>query len=371
MKKSRITFLITLAFLSVFLAACSGAVSESWSGVAVEGDAVYLSYATHIYQLNLADGIEKWRFPAEADNKINYYAPVALSEDDQLLVGSFNHIFYSIVPGGAQTNWSFAEAKDRYIAKALVQGDQVFAGSADGYLYALGLNGSLRWKFATGHAIWGAPVSDGKVLYVASMDHYIYAIDPQSGNLIWKTEDLGGQLVAQPALSPSGVLYVGAFGSRTEDPARSSRLVAVDSSNGQILWSKPTRGWVWATPLLKEDVLYFGDNEGFIYAFDALEGNELWNRQLDTGPNRAITGSLAMIGDRLYIGSKTGLLNIVNLADGSPAIPSPVQIGGQILADLVAVDDLILIAPTGLETALLMAVNPDGITQWSFVPEKK
>jgi outer membrane protein assembly factor BamB len=128
---------------------------------------------------------------------------------------------------------------------------------------------------------------------------------------------------------------------------------------------------VWATPLLNEDVLYFGDTEGYIYAFDAISGNELWSRQLDTGANRAITGAPAILGDRLYFGSKAGLLYIVNLADGEPAVASPVQIGGQILADLVAVDDKILIAPTGLENALLMAVNQDGLTQWSFVPQKK
>jgi len=38
---------------------------------------------------------------------------------------------------------------------------------------------------------------------------------------------------------------------------------------------------------------------------------------------------------------------------------------------LVAVDDKILVAPTGLETALLMAVNSDGLTQWSYLPQKK
>jgi len=370
MKKSRVMIFVVLAFLSMFLAACSGAVAESWPGVAVVGDSIYLSNATQIYQLGLADGLEKWRFPAEPDNKINFYAPVVLSQDDQLLVGSYNHVFYSIQPGGGQTNWSFADAKDRYITKALLMGDQIYVGSADGNLYCLGLNGSLRWQFATGHAIWGAPVSDGQVIYVASMDHYIYALDPQSGDLIWKTEDLGGQLVAQPALSAGGVLYIGAFGSRTENLERSSRLVAVDAGNGQVLWSTPSRGWVWSTPLLVDDVLYFGDNEGFIYAVDAQSGEILWQSQPDTSANRPIIGAPVILGDRLYIGSKAGLLHILNPTDGS-AVTQPKTIGGQIYADLVLADQEILIAPLGLENKLLLAVNPEGIEQWSFFPVKK
>jgi outer membrane protein assembly factor BamB len=372
MKKNRTKNLFVFAFLSIFLAACSGAASESWPGVTVQGDQVFVSYATQIYQLNLSNGVEQKRFPAEANNKVNYYAPVAVSEDGkQLFVGSYNHVFYSIPAGETQTGWEFSEAKDRYIAKALLMGDLIYAGSADGSLYALGLDGKLRWEFTTGHAIWSPPATDGKVLYVASMDHHIYAIDPQSGEQIWVTEDLGGQLVAMPALSPSGVLYVGAFGARTDNPERGSRLVAVDSSNGQVLWSQPTAGWVWATPLLKEDVLYFGDMEGFAYAFNAADGKKVWSRQLDTGVNRSITGAPVIMGNRLYFGSKAGLLYILNLKDGGPAVASPVQIGGEILADLVAVEDKILVAPTGLQTALLLAVNTDGLTQWSYLPQKK
>jgi outer membrane protein assembly factor BamB len=376
MKKTRITIFLTLTFLSLFLAACSGAPTESWAGVTVKGDSAYLSYGTQVYQIGLADGVEKARIPSETNPKTNFFAPVAFSEDGQILVGSYNHSFYSFPPGGAQASWTFSEAKDRYISEALVQGDQIFAGSADGNLYTLGLDGSLRWKFAAEHAIWGSPVSDGKTIFVASMDHYIYALNPQNGAQIWKTDDVGGQMVAQPALSDSGVLYVGAFGSRTDDPARSSRLVAVDSKDGKILWSAPTRGWVWATPLLKDNVLYFGDNEGFAYGLNAQTGEVVWQRQLDTSANRAIISAPVILNDRLYFGSKAGLLYMLNPADGSPAIAQPVTIGGQINADLLLAGQEILIAPTGLavnrgEYKLLLAVNSDGIEQWSFIPAKK
>jgi outer membrane protein assembly factor BamB len=370
MKKSRVWIFFALAFISLFLAACSGGVVESWPGVSVAGDTVYLSNGPQIYQIDLERGLEKWRFPEKADNKTSYYAPVVLTQDDQLLVGSYNHNFYSIQAGGAQINWLFEEAEDRYISKALLLNSQVFVGSADGNLYVLDLEGNLRWSFTTEAAIWGSPISDGEVIYVASMDHYIYAFDPQSGDLIWKTEDLGGQLVASPALSPDGRLYIGAFGSRTENVERSSRLVAVDSSNGQILWSTSTRGWVWSTPMLKENMLYFGDNEGFVYALNAQTGDVLWQVQPDTSADRAIIGAPVVLGDRLYVGSKAGLLHILSLTDGSPMV-QPKTIGGEIYADLVLVDDKILIAPINLENKALLAVNSDGLEIWSFFPEEK
>jgi outer membrane protein assembly factor BamB len=118
------------------------------------------------------------------------------------------------------------------------------------------------------------------------------------------------------------------------------------------------------------DVLYFGDTEGYIYAFSAMMENAL---EPPAGYRRisAIIGAPVLLGDRLYFGSKAGLLYIVNPANGELAVASPVQIGGQILADLVAVEDKILIAPTGLENTHLLAVNQDGLTQWTFAPQKK
>ncbi len=65
-----------------------------------------------------------------------------------------------------------------------------------------------------------------KCIYIPSMDHHLYAIDAQSGNIKWTSDALGGSLVGTPALSPEGVLYVGTFG---------SQLVAIDSNNGKTL----------------------------------------------------------------------------------------------------------------------------------------
>ena len=134
-------------------------------------------------------------------------------------------------------------------------------------------------------------------------------------------------------------------------------MVAVDSSNGKVLWSQPTLGWVWATPLLNEDVLYFGDTEGYIYAFSAKDGKTLWSRQLDTGVNRAIIGAPVILGDRSILWIEGWSSIHCKSKNGGPAVASPIQIGGEILADLVAVEDKILIAPTGLENTRLMAVN--------------
>ena len=50
------------------------------------------------------------------------------------------------------------------------------------------MNGKLLWRYDTGDAIWAEPVTDGESIYVASMDHFLYALDPATGDVHWSYE---------------------------------------------------------------------------------------------------------------------------------------------------------------------------------------
>jgi len=112
-----------------------------------------------------------------------------------------------------------------------------------------------------------------RVCLPPSMDHRIYAIDAQTGKAKWQT-NVGGSMVGSPAYSSAGVLYIGTF---------NSEMLAVNADNGQILWQKPTDGWVWGGPVLKADKLYFGDlsgsflRYGCLERFDSLEDQARWS----------------------------------------------------------------------------------------------
>lgn len=377
-KKPRILFFALLLALSVLLSACSGQVAESWPGITVvpegepNGGTAFVAYTGQIYQVNLENGAEISRYPAEPDGKINFYAPPAVATDGNLLVGGYNFVFYKVQPGNGDPIWSFDDARDRYIAKPLAMGDLVYAPSADNRLYALRQqDGSLAWTFTAGHSLWSETVTDGELLFQASMDHFVYGLDPATGDQVWKSEDLGGPVVATPALSSEGVLYTAIFGSKTDDPARTSQFVALDTANGKTLWKLPLTGWVWASPLLYEDALYFGDTAGYFYAVNASDGKLLWKYPQSGAPSAktSILGAAAVVDDKVYFGSEAGVITILNRADGTT--PQEITIGGQIYSGLVAAGDVILFAPIQYDEAILAALNPDGTIRWKFLPAKE
>jgi len=143
MKKSKIFLLVTFLLLGSFLVSCTGGtgLASSWPGLTVDpdGTTAYLAYQTHLYAINLANGTEKWRFPAKPDNKVTFYASPALSDDGQLVIGGYDHVFYSINPTNGQQNWTFqgSAANYHYVAAPMTMGENIFAPSADSNLYTL------------------------------------------------------------------------------------------------------------------------------------------------------------------------------------------------------------------------------------------
>jgi outer membrane protein assembly factor BamB len=359
--KLKLVLSVLILILSASLSACVGgtAAASSWPGLAASADTVYLASTMHVYAVNLANGSEKWRYPAEPDAKISFYAEPAIAADGEIIIGGYNHVLYNLNPNTGQPSWEFNQATNRYIASALVNDQGIFAPNADKFMYALNIDGNLRWKSALGGEGWARPVVDAahNRLYQSSMDHTLYALNADNGNQLWRTPQLGGAIVGTPALSPQGVLYFGTFG---------RELVAVDAANGQILWTKPTAGWVWAGPTLVDGRLYFGDLDGNLYAFQAQDGALVWQLkpELLDGP---IASSPLVSGETLYVTTEKGSLYAINLEG---AVQWSQTIPGKLYAPPVAAGDLILVAPMGGEEQLV-AYNQNGARQWAFVAVTK
>src|SRR5258708_8861650 len=47
--------------------------------------------------------------------------------------------------------------------------------------------------------------------------------------------------------------------------------------DGKIANRFKTQGWVWATPIVKDGILYFGDLNGYLYAVDEANLKQKWS----------------------------------------------------------------------------------------------
>jgi outer membrane protein assembly factor BamB len=218
------------------------------------------------------------------------------------------------------------------------------------------MNGSLLWTYTTEDALWGTPTKDGEVVFLPGMDHQVYALNAQTGRLVWKTDSLGGSVAGTPSLSPDGQLYVGTF---------ANELLSLNSEDGQINWHMPAANWVWAGPAQDGGTLYVGDLEGNFYSVNADTGTIAWKIQPDPDNESAIVEKPLVIEDTVYFTSENGFIYAVDAANGNPRWSK--DVGGKLYAGPVSAVEIILVAPLNADE-LLVAFDPNGVQKWVFIP---
>lgn len=355
---NKLTLMLLLALSTLILSACSGQTAvNNWPGLAADSARAYLSAGSHVYAVDLKTGREVWRYPADADSKLIYFARTVLTSDGQLLIGSVgtNHALASIDPETGRENWAepFSGAQGPWVASALELNDKIYAPNSDGFLYILDLNGKLAGEpLEIGGALWSAPATDGTLLYITSLDHNLRVINPTEGTLS-DPIDLGGAAPSSPVTVMDGA-YVGSFASHIE----------FVSSTGKHEIITTASSWIWGTPVLHDETLYYADLSGNVYSFDLASGRQNWG---DVNPDGPIVASLLIDGDQIYVVSEAG--NLVALDREARQVWEK-DVGGKLYTTPVASADLILVAPYQQADYLLAAYDSGGKQAWTFTPAK-
>ncbi|MEA3327721.1 MAG: PQQ-binding-like beta-propeller repeat protein [Chloroflexota bacterium] len=113
---------------------------------------------------------------------------------------------------------------------------------------------------------------------------------------------------ASAAIYSSPAIYDGAVYFGSDD----GNLYAVDITSGELLWAFPTGDRVVSSPAIANGILYFGGNDGYLYALKLSSGEVLWS--FETG-NR-VTSSPAISGGMVYFGSDDGFLYALDALTG-------------------------------------------------------
>ncbi len=136
-------------------------------------------------------------------------------------------------------------------------------------------------------------------------------LDPRrpADPLVWKVNDppSGAPLEACDERSCHGIWATPALGDGVVYAATNQgRLLAVDRHDGKLLWEKTLPEPTWSSPVVVDDVLIQGDCHGGLHAYDVSDPRrdppELWTVRLDG----CIESTPAVFEGRIYIGTRGG-----------------------------------------------------------------
>ncbi len=166
-------------------------------------------------------------------------------------------------------------ATDGFVdASPVVADDTVYAGSWDGRVLALTVDGHLQWERQLGDVIDAALVVDERALYLQSWARQVSALDRQDGALRWS--------FTYPPSPADDHRQGGAL--RVADllllPAWNGTLYALAAADGAVRWQYRGGQPLRAAPALDADRLYLASGAGILSAL-GLDGRLLW--QIDLG----------------------------------------------------------------------------------------
>lgn len=185
----------------------------------------------------------------------------------------------------------------------------VYVASMDGKLHAVDVqSGQEKWSFRTGGYIYYSTptVAHGLVYIAADRDGLyalnaqasnggkLYALDAQSGQEKWSFP-LGSLVEYASPVVANGLLYMGTGAG----PGYLRRLVALDAVSGHLkwVWSYRGGGSIQATPAVVDGMVYIAAGDGRVHALDALTGQERWSF-----PGGVFISAPAVANGMVYIG---------------------------------------------------------------------
>lgn len=162
-------------------------------------------------------------------------------------------------------------------------------------LSALGLrNAPVKMTQYLGNAVGVTAV--GGVIYAESDDNHLYALNAQTGQLLWQVGPLVNTLMGDPVVA-RGLVFVTAgdtgfsfsqvlryFNTKGQQPLTRglmySAIYAFNARTGRLVWRQDFRGEAMATPTVVGNTIYEATGGGHLWAFDAETGEVRWRTNI-------------------------------------------------------------------------------------------
>ena len=309
-------------------AATGGLVWEYESGfpsnatpIVTEDVVITVSRPGRVVALGRADGEIVW------ENHIS--SPVTSSPvlaDGSLYLGSADTNLYALDAANGEERWSYSTGA-WITASPAYANDTVTAASQNSRISVVSSRTGRRqllYDAGGGRTIAGNPVAQGDLVYFASIDGQVWAVDRTARSwplertiLFWKANLYIWGVISAPV--QKGTLWSRNIGGKVLLPVASTpdlvysvttkgKVVALDSMTGEERWSAEVGDDVTAPPVVAGGTVLAATDDGLIVGLDRFTGETLWD--FETGDDE-VTASPVVAGNTMYVASHDGTLYAV------------------------------------------------------------
>jgi len=266
------------------------------------------SYALGTYRINVTDA---WG----CSDSANFTVVSAPTTSWSMFMHDLYHSGTSdnIAPVGNGLLWKFTvdrgEISNDVATSAAVVGGIVYIASHNSYVYALdAYTGTCYWRYSLpGMGTLSSPAVVNGVVYIGS-DYGVFAINAYTGAKIWQSSpDI--MTVSSPTVSGE-MVFIGSFVDRS--------VYAFRVSDGQQVWKFEAGDYVDSSPAVVGDAVYICSDDGYLYSLNSATGALIWKfKCLDNYPYGSLSSSPAVANGVVFVTSSFGNVFAIDASSGN------------------------------------------------------
>ena len=273
-------------------------------------------------------------------------------EKGQLFVASRNGKLMALSSLDGSILWQVNTSSEA-LAAPQANSQIVVLQTVDGKISAYAVeDGQFQWSYAASLPSLtlrgtSTPVVNETYTYAGFANGKLVALDNQTGNVVWQTviattkgrsdtdrlADIDGALVLV-----DGLLYVASY---------QGSIAAIDALTGAIIWQQAASSVSGVS--LVEGVVLIVDAQDVVVAYDAKFGHVLW--QNDGLKYRSLSSAMGLSNQVLVVDAK-GYAHVLQLNDGDFSGRQKLSINGAHIGSQSYQDTIFLLSQDGLLTHL-------------------
>ncbi len=222
-----------------------------------------------------------------------------------LYILTSNNTVYALTAEKGELKWTYARKGTSLPlniygnSPPLIYKDNILLGLSDGFLVCITQDaGTLAWERSL------SQYSRFKNLYItihentvyaSSYEQDIYALDANSGRIVWSIEKMGG---SSPVTIDQNNIFFSTF---------NGDIVSADKATGKIKWKHSLKNSIATRPVIFQNTVYVAQSNGPLLALNKTSG------EVEAQYDR-VKGALAPIhlqDDRIYLMSSEGQLHVI------------------------------------------------------------
>ena len=205
-----------------------------------------------------------------------------------------------------------------YRLQPAISGEVIYAASADGEVVAVDRKrGKTLWEVDLDISLSGGVGVYNDVLLLGSSEGLVLKLDANTGEQLWTTM-LTGEILSPPQANGKVVVV----------QTYNGKLQGLDFATGQLLWTYNSKVPVLtlrgtSVPIMENNRVYAGFANGRVLAFDAQTGSIVWDGRVAIPQGRSeierivdVDGTMELAGNELYAVSYQGGVVAIDVESG-------------------------------------------------------